>query len=120
MKNILKWIIGVGAIFAGLMLMGTLIFNTNLGGQFLSPLGHGMVYGGRHSTFGGWASYGGLIFGVFFFLLVIGGLFLATRSKPETDPASDVRRDPLENCPACDAHLEPNWNHCPSCGCDLS
>jgi hypothetical protein len=120
MKNILKWILVVGACLSGLLLMGTLIFNTGWIDQSAIPFGHGMINGGHHSTFGGWASYGWLIFGVFFCLLVIAGLLLVIRSKPETNPASGVRSDPLENCPACDADLEPNWNHCPSCGYDLS
>ena len=120
MKSILKWILGIGASLSGLLLMGMLIFNTGWIDQSAIPFGHGMINGGRHSTIGGWTSYGGLFLGVLFCLLVIGGLILAIRSKPETNPASDARPDPLENCPACNADLEPNWNHCPSCGYDLS
>ena len=120
MKSILKWILVVGAILSGLLLMGALIFNRSWVGQSIIPFGHGMMYGGHHATFGGWTSYGGLIWGIILFLVVIGGLFLAIRSKPETNPASGVRSDPLKICPACDADLEPNWNNCPFCGYELS
>ena len=120
MMNILKWILVVGAILSGLLLMGMLIFNTSWVGQFIIPFGHGTTSAGNHSIFGSWTSYGGLTFGVLYFLSIIGGLFLVIRSQPQRVPDSGVKPDPLGICPACAVDLEPNWDHCPSCGYDLS
>jgi hypothetical protein len=121
MKSMLKWVLVVGAILFVLLVVGMLIFNFSWMGQSSLPYGHGMMmYGGRHSTFGGWISSGGLIFGGLFFLVVVGALFLVIRSKPENELASADRSNPLEVCPACAENLEPSWKHCPFCGYDLS
>jgi hypothetical protein len=116
MKSVLKWILVVGAILSGLLLMGLLFLN----GMWMSFGRGGMMYGGRHATFGVWPSYGGLVWGIIFSLLVIGGLFLTIRSKPKTELASgSPSDDPWKICPACGIDLEPAWKHCPSCGFDL-
>ncbi len=122
MKSILKWILVVGAVLCGLLLMGLLFLNGTWMSQSITSFGHGsMIYGGRHSTFGVWPSYGGLVWGIIFSLLILGGLFLAIRSRPKTELASsDQSDDPLKICPACATDLEPNWKHCPFCGFDLS
>jgi hypothetical protein len=121
MKSILKWVLVVGAILFSLLVVGMLGFNFSWMSQPSLPYGHGMMmYGGRHSAFGGWTFSGGLIFGGLFFLVIVGALFLVIRSKPETDLASDARSDPLEVCPVCAENLEKDWKHCPFCGYDLS
>jgi len=117
MKSILKWILVIGIILSGLLLMGSLIFNQSSVTSFWHG---GLPYAGHHSTFGSWTAYPGIIGGVIYFLLLIGGLFLAIRPNLKTSPASEVRSDALETCPACDADLEQKWNNCPFCGYDLS
>ena len=119
MKNTLKWILAIGAILSGLLLVWALMLNVSWMGQ-LSPVEHGMFYGGHRASFGGMTSFVWFILGPIIFLLVIAGLFLASRSKPDVNPALCVGSYPLKLCPDCAGELEPDWKNCPSCGCDLS
>jgi hypothetical protein len=119
MKNKLKWILAIGAILSGFLLVWALMLNVSWMGQF-SPVEHGMFSGGHRASFGGMTSFVWFILGPIVFLLVIAGLFLASRSKPDANPALSVGSDPLKLCPDCAGELEPDWKNCPSCGCDLS
>lgn len=102
-----------------LIITSALMLNISWMGQF-SPIGHGMFYGGHRASFGGMTSIVWFILGPIVFLLVIAGLFLASRSEPDANPELCVGTDPLKLCPDCAAELEPNWKNCPACGCDLS
>lgn len=119
MKTTLKWILPIGAAVSIFVLFGLAFFNRLWMGQRYFPAGYNMMRGGSHHSFimpG--ASYGGLIVGAVLLLVVLGIIFVASRSK--TQSGNESQPEPLDNCPACDADLMPDWKHCPYCGYELS
>ena len=119
MKTTLKWILPIGAAFSIIALFGLAFFNRLWMGQRFFPVGYNMIRGGSHHAFvRSGASYGGLIVGAVLLMVVLGIIFVASRSK--TQSGNEAQPEPLDNCPSCNADLVPDWNHCPYCGYDLS
>jgi len=119
MKNTLKWVLPIGAALTIFVLLGLAFFNRLWVGQRFSPMGYDMMReGSRHSFAMSGASYGGLILGAVLLMVVLGIIYVASRSQ--TQSGAEAQREPLDNCPVCDANLDHDWKHCPYCGYDLS
>ena len=119
MKTTLKWVLPIGAAVTIFALLGLTSFNRLWMGQPFFSMGYNMMRGGsRHAFVMPGVSYGGLIVGVVLLMVVLGIIFVASRSK--TQSGDEAQPEALDNCPACDADLVPAWKHCPYCGYDLS
>jgi len=119
MKTTLKWMLPIGAAFLIIALFGLAFFSRFWMGQPYLPMGYNMMRGEPHHAFiMSGASYKGLIFGAVLLLVVLGIIFVASRSKSQ--PGTEAQPEPLDNCPACDADLVSDWKHCPYCGYELS
>jgi hypothetical protein len=119
MKATMKWVLPIGAALSLFALLGVAFFYRLWMGQRFFPAGYDMMRGGSHHLFAmPEASNGWLIFGAVLLIVVLGIIFVASRSQAQ--PGAEVQREPLDKCPACDADLVPAWKHCPYCGYDLS
>jgi len=115
MKNAWKWILGIGAAFSAVVLVGLLFFSRFWMAPSVMTFRHGM-----RGNYGAWSPFGVLIFGAFILLLIFGILFLVIQAKPKSISTTEIAAKPLEICPGCGADLEPNWKYCPFCDYDLS